>query len=447
MNSKTFGEMVILLALLLGDKTMAQPRDLWREGEDLGSIPLSVVGKLPNTAPRYQMNQSTIIMPCNNSGYMDPKRTVGWAIIDFDWSNGKAIWTKQRPMRDEEVLQNQVKMSTSASLGQTVWVYRGSMWAYPWYTSVRKTLEDPAYSDWYIKFKPQGPWYSKKCDAVNKTDCSDAYHNQEQSPGYPHGDGDCGAPNCYCGSNVPCGFYIWNHSSTTVVHGQTFLEWFRDDYVFDYQGSSPLVSGMYFDDWWPESGGFPDPFPHMVDDMGLTPAEQKSIAKSYQANMAVIYGEILKRGMFSWQQQWNGQASPTAKNGCCTRPLVHKGSSCAPTLRKLCAADSPTQSRVMNYAFSPGSCTGGRGLVPLTSPTQDIANFLLIRGPYAFLGHGWLGCSREYQVPEQINWDYGTPTGLCKETAPNSGVFVREWTKATIQMDCNTWTPKITLKH
>ena len=40
---------------------------------------------------------------------------------------------------------SQVKMSTSSSLGQTVWVYRGSMWAYPWYTSVRKTLEDPAY--------------------------------------------------------------------------------------------------------------------------------------------------------------------------------------------------------------------------------------------------------------------------------------------------------------
>jgi hypothetical protein len=32
------------------------------------------------------------------------------------------------------VLQNQVKMSTSSSLGQTVWVYRGSMWAYPWCT-------------------------------------------------------------------------------------------------------------------------------------------------------------------------------------------------------------------------------------------------------------------------------------------------------------------------
>lgn len=223
------------------------PRDQWRTDSELGELPKEIVGRLPNKPPRYQMNQSTIIMPCNNSGYMDPQRTVGWSIIDFDWSNGKAIWTKHRPMDDEVILQNQVKLSTSSSLGQTVWVYRGSMWAYPWYTSVRKTLEDPAYSDWYIKFKAKGPWFSDKCDAVNKTDCSDYYHCQEQSPGYPHGDGDCGAPNCYCGSNVPCGFYIWNHSSTTVVHGQTFQEWFRDTYVFDYQGMSPLVSGFYFD--------------------------------------------------------------------------------------------------------------------------------------------------------------------------------------------------------
>ena len=218
--------------------------------------------------------------------------------------------------------------------------------------------------DWYIKFKPKGPWFSSKCDAVNKTDCNDAYHCQEQSPAYPHGDGDCGAPNCYCGSNVPCGFYIWNHSSTTVVHGQTFQEWFRDTYIFDYQGTSPMVSGFYFDDSWPapngdKVAGFPDPFTNMTEDMGLTPADQMQIHKSYVANMATVYAEILKRGMFSWQQQWNGQASPTAKNGCCTQPLVRKGSSCAPTLRKLCAADSPAQTRVMNYAFSPGSCKGG----------------------------------------------------------------------------------------
>ena len=67
-------------------------------------------------------------------------------------------------------------------------------------------------------------------------------------------------------------------------------------------------------------------------------------------------------------------------------------------------------------------------------------------GNSAFLGHGWLGCSKKYEVPEQINWDYGEPAGLCKETTANSGIFEREWTKAKISMDCNTWTPTITLK-
>ena len=134
------------VATLASASSSDGPRDQWRSEEELGELPLSAVSRLPDKPPRYQMNQSTIIMPCNNSGYMDPERTVGWSIIDFDWSNGKAIWTKQRPMHDEVVLQNQVKLSTSSSLGQTVWVYRGSMWAYPWYTSVRKTLEDPAYS-------------------------------------------------------------------------------------------------------------------------------------------------------------------------------------------------------------------------------------------------------------------------------------------------------------
>ena len=55
-------------------------------------------------------------------------------------------------------------------------------------------------------------------------------------------------------------------------------------------------------------------------------------------------------------------------------------------------------------------------------------------------------CCDADQVPEQLNWDYGEPTGLCKETAADSGVFTREWTKATIRMDCNTWTPTLTMK-
>jgi len=35
---------------------------------------------------------------------------------------------------------------------------------------------------------------------------------------------------------------------------------------------------------------------------------------------------------------------------------------------------------------------------------------------------------------------------ICKETAEGSGMFVREWSKATIKMDCNTWTPSFAFK-
>ena len=36
-------------------------------------------------------------------------------------------------------------------------MYRNTVYGYPWYTDVRKTLEDPAYADWYFKFVRAGP--------------------------------------------------------------------------------------------------------------------------------------------------------------------------------------------------------------------------------------------------------------------------------------------------
>jgi hypothetical protein len=99
-------------------------------------------------------------------------------------------------MDDEEMLFKQVEMTAAATKGTTVWVYRNTVYGYPWYTDVRKTLEDPAYADWYFSFKPNPPWFSKKCDAAVPSLCSDLFHEQEQSPGFPHGDGDCAAPGC-----------------------------------------------------------------------------------------------------------------------------------------------------------------------------------------------------------------------------------------------------------
>ena len=82
----------------------------------------------------WLMNLSTIIMPCNNTGYTDPKSTLGWGVVDFDWSNGKGTgtadgWAKHTPMDDEEMLYKQVEMTTNATKGTTVWVYRNTVYA------------------------------------------------------------------------------------------------------------------------------------------------------------------------------------------------------------------------------------------------------------------------------------------------------------------------------
>ena len=126
----------------------------------------------------------------------------------------------------------------------------------------------------------------------------------------------------------------------------------------------------------------------------------------------------------------------------CPAPLVKKAS-CAADLRALCSASSPAQTRAMMYAFSPGVCGGSTA--QLAEFDTDLANFLLSRGPYAWLGHGWMGCSQTYEYPAALNADYGAPVDtICAETAAGSGVFTRRFEHATVQMDCSTYTPTIT---
>ena len=76
-------------------------------------------------------------------------------------------------------------------------------------------------------------------------------------------------------------------------------------------------------------------------------------------------------------------------------------------------------------------------------------------GPYAFLGTGWVGCepdhgvegggnNQTYERPAEVDVDYGTPLGLCKESKP--GVFTREYTKSTATHDCNSGKSFVTMK-
>ena len=52
--------------------------------------PMTCPGTLPLMNQTWQMNLSTIIMPCNNTGFTDPRTTQGWSIVDFDCTCGCA---------------------------------------------------------------------------------------------------------------------------------------------------------------------------------------------------------------------------------------------------------------------------------------------------------------------------------------------------------------------
>jgi hypothetical protein len=83
----------------------------------------------------------------------------------------------------------------------------------------------------------------------------------------------------------------------------------------------------------------------------------------------------------------------------------------------------------------------------LPYPDQDVAAFLLTRGPWAYIGYGWTGCAdadHPFTRPASLDADYGVPEGFCHEVA--DGVWTREWSKATVSLDCNTFSAKIAPK-
>jgi len=288
-------------------------------------------------------------------------------------------------------------------------------------------------------------WHVPQCDNnYSPPLCTDLYHDQGQTPGYPHGDGDCSPPACDVGS-VPVGEYLFDFTAVNQsVNGQTFIDWYVNDYFFGPTGAgNTLIIGFYVDDYWGSNGANEMDRNHLQD-LGFNKSQLDAQVAAYTWAANIVYAETLKRGKFIWDQFLNHD--PFAPlNGDCPQPWVKKAT-CANDLRSLCSPTAQPQTRALLYGFSPGSCTGTNS-DNLQYPNQDVANFLLVRGPYAFLGNGWLGCSKEYEYPAQLfNADYGTPSGVCYETSPNSSIFRRDFDKSTVQIDCSSWTPTITFK-
>ncbi len=188
-------------------------------------------------------------MPCNSTGPIRPSVLSNFSLVSIDWSNQKNVWVAMRPMDSENLLLDQALALHAAQPSQRIFVYRNLVIAYPWFPSVREKLVDPAYAGWFLKFGAppfsNGSYHVPRCDgAFSPPLCSAFYHSQDQTPGYPSGDGDCPGP-CDCGG-VPCGFYLFNHANATL------RRWLIDDFVFGRPHGRARLRGKRH--WWPDGG-------------------------------------------------------------------------------------------------------------------------------------------------------------------------------------------------
>ena len=387
---------------------------------------------VPTWPATWSIANSTIVMPCNSTGLLTPDGLKGWSVVDVDWSNAKSMWVQGKPMDSEMLLLRQAEDIAAALPSTKTLVYRNIVIAYPWMVSVREKLIDPAFADWFIKFAPlpkNGSYHVPQCDDnYNPPLCTPFYHSQDQTPGYPRGDGVCPAPACDCGG-VPCGFYLFNHAN------ESLRDWLINDFVMGPTGvGSPAVHGVYLDDHWanasdptdaPDCASSPIGGPTEVNvgciaDTGLTQAQTTAITDAWRVTMLQLQRRLIDAGAFSWAYF-----------------TEYAGGAPGPS-QALCKAFFRNNT-LYDLALMMGLAQ------PMTDASilRDVASFLLARGPYAWIGHGWQGCpaAGPGAPPAQLLADYGVP--LDNVTESGNGVFTRHWSKATVQMDCEAWVGSI----
>ena len=167
---------------------------------------------VPPWPPTYVMSESTVVMPCNGTGLIDPTSPAAgdfskWAFASIDWSNGKdgaSGWSKGRPMDAESGMVEQAARLVAANPAQKVGVYRNIIAAQPWFPSVAAKLRDPQYSGWFLPFKDtHSDTVAPRCDTPDppqKQLCSNLFHGTQQVPRWPPensgNDANCSAPGC-----------------------------------------------------------------------------------------------------------------------------------------------------------------------------------------------------------------------------------------------------------
>ena len=422
---------------------------------------------VPPWPPSYVMSASTVLMPCNGTGLIDPTSPLAgdftkWAFARIDWSNGKdgpTGWSKGRPMDAESGMVEQAARLVAANPAQRVGVYRNIIAAQPWFPSVAEKLRDPQYSGWFLPFKDaHSPTVAPRCDSPDKPQkqlCSNLFHGTQQVPRWPPensgNDANCSAPGCDCGG-VPCGRYLYDHTNASM------RKWLIQEHILGSTAiGNPNISAIYLDDNWQTTPGPESPSPlggpteignplhtangtlydGVISDLGFTAAQVEAQTLGWRQTMQELQDAVLEAGGWSWAWFLPAKAAPTTSKAHCLA-YFHSNTTRA-------YVDGAIQMSMAHKQVKDPA--NHRSTYSYTSPVEDLASFLLVRGPHAFLGAGWAGCDCYPSFYSGFERDYGVPVASYAETAHGSGVFAREWTKATVSFNCSSGTATIAMKQ
>ena len=215
------------------------------------------------------------------------------------------------------------------------------------------------------------------------------------------------------------------------------------------------------DDW--SASGPSEMDKNATEVMGMTPADVTAMIAAWTANVQAYRDALVAAELFEWFLMYGGQQTAPGQNQTCGK------CTCQSFLEAQCAPDAGAQTGTLFYGYSRSAHTTP---FPLPTPDQDLAIFLLSRGPYAFFGlvtahdesppllphstplpparrYGWTGCispTRPFSRPPSIDREYGAPLNNCSETAPGSHVWTRNFTGADVSIDCDSFTATFAMK-
>jgi hypothetical protein len=98
--------------------------------------------------------------------------------------------------------------------------------------------------------------------------------------------------------------YAFSHEAADVaIDGQTFRDWFINEYVLGVTADASLgIAGFFLDDGIDPVSGWTEGEQHAVQDMGLSRERGAAAAAALAATRAALYEALLARGLLSWQQ-------------------------------------------------------------------------------------------------------------------------------------------------